>query len=339
MLHTILVLWTTLACQEQNAITKPSAPASTISTTTQVLPDVPAPVPVDLARVRRIYVDTFGDDPVSKQVQSMLITALVESKRFQVTENRESADAIMKGVATEASSKDFHAASENSSLATGGGGFNAQVADGVGRANGSAAHVSTSHTDSSAYTETTYIARLSIRLVNISGDVLWATTQETTELRDRPISSELATRASRLLLRDCQGILDRGQVQVDPYGVPNKDLRPSILSSAKKIVLRVKGDKAMETEIAKKILAWGRLSIVPSIGEADLTLEITQTGKYDWIRGTGVTAAAELKDAETSRVLWSATKGGSWAMSGYSTRAVARQIADEFIKFVDAGSK
>ena len=111
------------------------------------------------------------------------------------------------------------------------------------------------------------------------------------------------------------------------------------MSSAKKIVLRVKGDKAMETEIAKKLLAWGRLSIVPSIGEADLTLEITQTGKYDWIRGTGVTAAAELKDAETSRVLWSATKGGSWAMSGYSTRAVARQIADEFIKFVDAGSK
>jgi hypothetical protein len=269
-------------------------------------------------------VDSLGEDTVAKQVQSMLIAALVESGRFVVTENRESADAILKGVASETSSKDYHASSDS---------FSAQANGSVATASGSGGHAATSRSDSSAYTETTYIARLSIRLVNSSGDILWATTQETTESRNRPISSELATKATRLLVRDsehsAQGMPRTASAQPQQLG----------LAAATKILISVKGDKAMETEIAKKLLAWGKLSIVPSVGEADLILEVTQTGKYDGIRGTGVTAAAELKESENGKVLWSTTKGGSWSMSGFSTRSVARQIGDELIKFVEQNSE
>ena len=40
-------------------------------------------------RVRRLYVESFGDDPISKQVQSMVIDSLMKTKRFVVTENRD----------------------------------------------------------------------------------------------------------------------------------------------------------------------------------------------------------------------------------------------------------
>ena len=43
-----------------------------------------------------IYVDSLGDDAISKEMQSMIVSALVASKRFKVTETRERADAILK---------------------------------------------------------------------------------------------------------------------------------------------------------------------------------------------------------------------------------------------------
>jgi curli biogenesis system outer membrane secretion channel CsgG len=57
-----------------------------------------------LLKVRRIFVESFGDDVTSKQLQAMVINALVESKRFIVTENKDKADAILKGTGLEKTS-------------------------------------------------------------------------------------------------------------------------------------------------------------------------------------------------------------------------------------------
>ena len=65
--------------------------------------------PAALLKVKRIYVDSFGDDAISKQVQSMIVSALVATNQFKVTENRERADAVLKGVALERSSQELHA--------------------------------------------------------------------------------------------------------------------------------------------------------------------------------------------------------------------------------------
>ena len=70
--------------------------------------------------------------------------------------------------------------------------------------------------------------------------------------------------------------------------------------------------------------------------QADLTLEVVQTGTL----GTGGNqAAAMLKDNQSGAELWSCTKGGGWAMSGWSNAWVGRAIADEFIKFFSATTK
>src|SRR4051794_6963023 len=65
-----------------------------------------------LLRVRRVYVESFGDDAIARQTQAMVVDALVRTNRFTITENRDRADAVLKGAAFERSSEEVHAFSE-----------------------------------------------------------------------------------------------------------------------------------------------------------------------------------------------------------------------------------
>src|SRR2546430_12526412 len=59
------------------------------------------------------YTTLFRSDPISKQLQSMVMSSLMASNRFIVTENRERADAILKGSALEKTSQEVHAYSDS----------------------------------------------------------------------------------------------------------------------------------------------------------------------------------------------------------------------------------
>ena len=90
-----------------------------------------------LLKVRRIYVESFGDDPVSKQLQAMVINALAESKRFIVTENKDKADAILKGSGLEKTSQELHALGESTSVGVAAGGQSGSVSGSVVNGTGS----------------------------------------------------------------------------------------------------------------------------------------------------------------------------------------------------------
>jgi len=136
--------------------------------------------PSALLKVKRIYVESFGDDATSKGVQSMIVSSLVETKRFKVTENREHADAILKGVALEKRSQELHAYGE-----------------------GTAVHRS-AITDSSAHTETINEAKVSIRLVDPDGDVIWTSTQESKGAKYKGSRAGVADKCIKQLLRDVE---------------------------------------------------------------------------------------------------------------------------------------
>ncbi|HEY1264705.1 MAG TPA: hypothetical protein VGF06_14355, partial [Terriglobales bacterium] len=93
--------------------------------------------PGALLKVKRIFVDNFGEDVVSKEVQSMIVSSLVTSKRFKVTENRDRADAILKGVALEKTSQELHAYGEATDVGAAGGGSSGSVSGSVMNGNGS----------------------------------------------------------------------------------------------------------------------------------------------------------------------------------------------------------
>lgn len=131
-----------------------------------------------LGQVKRIYVEGFGDDAISKQAQAIVIDALTKSHRFIVTETKEKADAILKGVATEKSSQELHATSEGTAVR------GAAIAD------------------SEASTQTTREAHVAVRLVSSDGDVLWSTTQESKGAKYKGASADAVEKVVKQLLWD-----------------------------------------------------------------------------------------------------------------------------------------
>lgn len=161
-----------------------------------------------LLKIKRIYVDNFGDDIISKELQSMIVSALVATKQFKVTENRERADAILKGVALENTSQEVHAYGEGTSVGAASGGAHSQISGGGGVVSGSssggfvARHMGTE--DSSVNTETIHEARIAIRLVNPDGDVIWTSTQESKGAKYKGASADVADKCVKQLLRDIE---------------------------------------------------------------------------------------------------------------------------------------
>lgn len=113
-----------------------------------------------------------------------------------------------------------------------------------------------------------------------------------------------------------------------------------VLGAAKTLYVWVhSGSPVLKTEISKKLLNWGRLTLVSLPAEADLILEVVQTGSLNLGTGEGNQAAALLRDRESGMELWSTTKGGSWSMKGWSHAWVGRAIAAEFIRFYNSTTK
>lgn len=168
--------------------------------------------PNELLRVKRIYVDSFGDDAISKEMQSMVVSSLVSSKRFKVTENRERADAILKGSTIEKTSQEIHAYGEGTAVGGASGAHSGSVngswSGGTGSISGSSSggfvahHMATE--DSSVNTETINEARLAVRLVNLDGDVIWTSTQESKGAKYKGSSADVADRCVKQLLKDVE---------------------------------------------------------------------------------------------------------------------------------------
>jgi curli biogenesis system outer membrane secretion channel CsgG len=192
-----------------------------LSPPAQALPDtatsavpvvVKSEVPGDLGSVKRIYVDSFGDDATSRQAQAMVVSALTASQRFIITENKEKADAILRGTALEKTSQEFHALNDKAAASSAAGGHSGSLSgswsNGTGSISGSSsggfAARRVAVDDSSASTETIDHARVAVRLVSHDGDVIWATTQESKGAKYKGASADVADKIVKQLLRDIE---------------------------------------------------------------------------------------------------------------------------------------
>jgi hypothetical protein len=92
--------------------------------------------------------------------------------------------------------------------------------------------------------------------------------------------------------------------------------------------------QAIKQEIAKKLMAWNGVSVVTLPANADLVLEVVQSGKLNVATGSGDKGAAVLKDAHTGEDLWTDSRGGSWSMRGWSNRAVGRKLGAKLVEFL-----
>jgi hypothetical protein len=67
---------------------------------------------------------------------------------------------------------------------------------------------------------------------------------------------------------------------------------------------------------------------------ADLILEVVQSGKLNIMPGSGDKGAAVLRNAHTAEDLWTDSRGGGWSMRGWSNRAVGRKLGGKLVEFL-----
>ena len=95
-----------------------------------------------------------------------------------------------------------------------------------------------------------------------------------------------------------------------------------VLAAAKTLCVEVNGSPVLYTEIkTKKLIPLGQASVVSDRNDADVILSVVQAGNLNLATGAGNQAAAVLAHRESGLQLWSVTKGGSWALSGWSESA------------------
>lgn len=199
----------------QSAVSPPPHPAPCLASSTA--PSVQAETSAKLARIRRIFVESFGDDPISREMQAMVINSLSDSHRFIITEKREKADAVLKATALEKTSQELHATGEGTAVGGAAGShsssLNGSFVDGSGSVSGSSSGGfvarSAAITDSQASTETINDARVAARLVDSDGDVVWATTKESHGAKYKGASADAADQVVKQLLHDLDKLQPR----------------------------------------------------------------------------------------------------------------------------------
>lgn len=164
-------------------------------------PPGPEALDVELLKLKRVYVESFGGGESAAQVRDMIIASLQRAKIFVVTENSERADAILRGSAEDLVFTDSFQSGESIAARTGVSLGRGSSSSRSGRDNASL-QASIGENESTRIQERKHEASASVRLVNRDGDVIWSTTQESMGAKFRSASADVAAKITRQLLED-----------------------------------------------------------------------------------------------------------------------------------------
>jgi hypothetical protein len=161
---------------------------------------------VQLLKVKRVYVDRLTGGETAAQMRDLLISALEATKLFIVTENESRADAFLRGAAEDLIYTDTFNSSDSIDVGVrGSNGQSSGAGSGFNRAEQSTRQskdLSIGEKESSDIKERKHEALATVRLVNKDGDVIWATTQESTGAKFRGASADVADRITRQLMAE-----------------------------------------------------------------------------------------------------------------------------------------
>ena len=160
---------------------------------------------VELAKVRRIYVDILTGGESALRIRDLLMSRIQATKLFIVTENEEKADAVLKGAGSDKAFVDVFQTSDNINV-------HSQVSVPNLRSNDTSAsrrysdRISTSiaggESESQKIEERKHEAIATVRLVNKDGDVIWSATEESLGAKFMGASVDVVDRITKKLAAD-----------------------------------------------------------------------------------------------------------------------------------------
>jgi len=157
-----------------------------------------------LETVKRVYVEGLGDAPPSVMLRDMIVASLSSSGAFIITEDKDHADAILRGSAMDELFSEQHHSSDNINIGTHTGSSENYSDRYDHTSSEKQGGLNIGQNESSQSNERKHEASASVRLVNRQGDVIWSTTQESGGGKFKSASADVAEKIYRKLLDDVQ---------------------------------------------------------------------------------------------------------------------------------------
>jgi len=162
------------------------------------------PAGMTLDTIKRVFVEPLGTLPPSVLMRDMIVASLSSTGSFVVTEDREHADAILRGSAMDEIYSEQHHSSDNINIGTHTGSSDNYSDRYDHTSTEKQGGVNIGQNESSQSNERKHEASASVRLVNRQGDVIWSTTQESGGAKFKSASADVAEKIFRKLTDDLQ---------------------------------------------------------------------------------------------------------------------------------------
>lgn len=158
-----------------------------------------------LLGVKRIFVDRLTGGETAAQMRDLVIASLQGTKLFVLTENESRADAILRGAAEDLIFTDTFNSSDHLNIGASAGNATRSARSNTPRGFG----VSAGESDSTDIKERKHEALATVRLVNMDGDVIWSTIQESNGAKFRGASADVADKIARQISIDLERLKHR----------------------------------------------------------------------------------------------------------------------------------
>jgi hypothetical protein len=156
----------------------------------------------ELAGIRRVYVETLGGGQGSDQMRDMIIAALQRSGLFVITEEKDRADATLRGSSDDKIYNQEHEISDSIGVNANTGASSSTKNYESGVSSSKSGGLGVTARESSHIQERLHEASASLRLVNSDGDVIWSTTQESPGAKFHGAMADVADKVVRQLIED-----------------------------------------------------------------------------------------------------------------------------------------
>ena len=156
----------------------------------------------ELALVRRVYVEPLGGGQGSDQMRDMVIAALQRSGLFTITEEKDRADATLRGSSDDKIFNEEHNTSDSIGVNANTGSSSSSKNYESGVSSSKSGGLGINEHESSHIQERRHEASASLRLVSADGDVIWSSTQESGGAKFHGAMADVADKIVRQLVED-----------------------------------------------------------------------------------------------------------------------------------------
>ena len=157
-----------------------------------------------LLSVRSIYVDEMHGGTGGQRIRDMIIGSIQRTGLFTITEDKENADAFLRGSADDMVYSDYRRDQEAINVR----GSSSRSRRDPGDSRFDSGSFGIADKESTLRREHKHEASAAVRLVLRHGEVIWSTTQESSGAKYRGASADVAEKVAKLLAsayRDAQG--------------------------------------------------------------------------------------------------------------------------------------